>query len=1026
SGFSATHTITIDTTAPTAPSITHIEDNVGTTTGNIAKNGITDDNTPTVRVSLTGTGAEIGNQVKLYNGAKEIGTITLTATTVPAFIDITTNDLADGDYDITARVIDKAGNVGALSVKHTITVDATAPTAPRITSVTDNVEEITGSIADGGTTNDNTPTVRVSLTGTGADVGSTVKLYNGTNEIGTATFTTTVPAFIDITTNNLADGDYDITARVIDKAGNVGAFSATHEITIDTEAPTKPNIVRIIDDVGSITDDVGKNGYTDDNEPTVRVNIAGTDAESGDKVRLYTAETLTPHKEKTLDATDISNNYIDITTSILLDGPYRINARIIDKAGNLGDRSALHVITVDTVDPTVVISRDGTEVAIKAGKKETLIFTLGDPSENFIQDDITVTIGGNIVAHEGILKDFQTVSPRMYKVDFHPSAGIKGKVEFSVAKDKFTDAAGNQNEQSSIFELNVDTMAPSISIAVSEADKELAKGETATVIFTFDEQPYNIDTNDALTIVGNSKFEVTGGTLSNIVISGASKNIYTATFTPTNAEGSASIVVQNDAFQNDAGNKNVDQSDDNNKIVFKVDTVSPTVDISSNTNQLKRDQDMTITFSLNEVLNDFTLDDITIDLVDKDGVTIANDGVLTGFAVNANDPTEYTATLSVKENKRDTIKISISIAQGAFKDVLGNDNVASNNTLEINVDAIRPIARIITTVKAVKSGGTDIKIESSETGDAYLVAWRFTRAEIVSALDRAIDLETRDPTEVKKINVTAGEEASIAVTGLKDGTYQLFTVDGFGNVSEALPIGNSINIDNSAPTIGLVTPAWGAELSSREAQDAQTVTITITDMNIIGQEVTFGLNSKIYKGNVDSSNQAKITIASADLQVLPTGDYAYTINVTDIAGNIATEKTGSFTVAKEQLFIVGTGGSTRLITFYFDGVVTSFAEEDIKVENGSLVFGTLQKINGTNNYTVEVTQNTNGGTHKNIAITVAAGSFQIDSDRNTDTVKNITSLDDLSQLVADGFDFVNFNTSHADTAVRAFQGAVSF
>jgi len=703
----------------------------------------------------------------------------------------------------------------------------------------DNATEITGDIANGGITNDPTPTVRVSLTGTGADVGNTVKLYNGAKEIGTATLDATVPAFIDITTNGLADGDYGITARVIDKAGNVGVRSDTYEITIDTKAPNQPSIVRIIDDVGSITDDVGKNGYTDDNKPTVRVNIAGTDAESGDKVRLYTqANTLVFHKEERLTATDISNNYIDIDTRTLVEGKYDISARIIDQAGNRSLPSTLHTITIDNTPPEVAITSSWSGVAIKSGEKVTLTFQFNEDSKGFSEEDITVTIGGAVNTEDYIFRSFAPVSgsTSMYKVDFFPKNEVKGEVKFSVAGGKFTDLAGNPNTQSTSLALNVDTTAPSISIEVSDVDKELTKDEKATVIFTFSEQPYNINTNNALTIVGNSKFEVTGGTLSNIVISGASKNIYTATFTPTNAEGSASIVVQNDAFQNDAGNKNVDQSDDNNKIAFKVDTVSPTVNIDSKADQLKRDEDMTITFSLNEVLNDFTLDDITIDLVDKDGVTIANDGVLTGFEVNAIDPKKYTATLSVKENKRDTAKISISIAQDVFKDVLGNDNVASN-TLEINVDVILPTAEIITTAAAVKNTATDIKIKSSETGVAYLVAWSYTKSQIAEAIKDGVNLEITNPKKVKKINVIADKETDIAVTGLDDGTYQVFAVDNFGNVSNGLLIGDAIAIDNVSPVIGLVTPNWGAELSTEESQTDQTISVAITDMNIAGQKV---------------------------------------------------------------------------------------------------------------------------------------------------------------------------------------------
>ena len=61
--------------------------------------------------------------------------------------------------------------------------------APSITQVTDDVAPITGTIANGGTTNDSTPTVRVSLAGTGAVKNDTVQLYDGATLLGTVTLT---------------------------------------------------------------------------------------------------------------------------------------------------------------------------------------------------------------------------------------------------------------------------------------------------------------------------------------------------------------------------------------------------------------------------------------------------------------------------------------------------------------------------------------------------------------------------------------------------------------------------------------------------------------------------------------------------------------------------------------------------------------------------------------------------------------------------------------------------------------------
>ncbi|MBA5249579.1 MAG: hypothetical protein FE834_08670, partial [Gammaproteobacteria bacterium] len=390
SGFSATHTITIDTSAPTAPSITHIADNVGDITDNIPNNGKTDDTTPTVWVSLTGIGADVGSKVELYDGIAKIGTKTLTAQDITNnAVGIDTHLTIDRTYVIKAKVIDKAGNPSGFSATHTITIDTSAPTAPSITRIEDDVDPITGNIANNGKTNDTTPTVQVNLTGTGADAGSTVELYDDTTKIGTATLTARhiTNNSVDIVTDLLTNGKtYDIKAKVIDKAGNVGAWSDTYEITIDTEAPTKPDIVRIIDNIGAITTDTPNGGSTDDNEPTVRVNIAGTGAEIGDKVRLYNGLSADEDKRilakasTTLEQTHLDQGYIDITTRTLADNTagkkYDISARIIDKAGNLSSPSAEHSIIIDTSAPTIEVSRVDSDTVILGGRAEiTFQFT---------------------------------------------------------------------------------------------------------------------------------------------------------------------------------------------------------------------------------------------------------------------------------------------------------------------------------------------------------------------------------------------------------------------------------------------------------------------------------------------------------------------------------------------------------------------------------------------------------------------------------------------------------------------------
>ena len=118
---------------------------------------------------------------------------------------------------------------------------------PTIVSVTDNVSPVTGVVAAGGVTNDNTPTARVSLAGTDAVAGDSVQLYNGSVAVGgpiVLTSTDIANQAIDITPSALSQGTYNFNARILDAAGT-GPASPDYTITIDTTTPTggTPNLV---------------------------------------------------------------------------------------------------------------------------------------------------------------------------------------------------------------------------------------------------------------------------------------------------------------------------------------------------------------------------------------------------------------------------------------------------------------------------------------------------------------------------------------------------------------------------------------------------------------------------------------------------------------------------------------------------------------------------------------------------------------------------------------------------------------
>ena len=70
---STPYALIIDTTAPKAPVITAVNDDVGSKQGLVANNGATDDTTP----SIVGTGAKAGETIQVFDGATLLGTTTV-------------------------------------------------------------------------------------------------------------------------------------------------------------------------------------------------------------------------------------------------------------------------------------------------------------------------------------------------------------------------------------------------------------------------------------------------------------------------------------------------------------------------------------------------------------------------------------------------------------------------------------------------------------------------------------------------------------------------------------------------------------------------------------------------------------------------------------------------------------------------------------------------------------------------------------------------------------------------------------
>lgn len=331
-------------------------------------------------------------------------------------------------------------------------------------------------------------------------------------------------------------------------------------------------------------------------------------------------------------------------------------------AGALGGTSGSAAAPAsDIVPPTLAVTSD--KSFLSKGQTAKITFTLSEASTNFTLDDVVVS-GGTLSNFSG--------SGATYTATFTPTANSITAGSVSVASGKFSDAAGNVNDDGSetnnTASLAIDTVAPSI--AVTSDKSNLNANQTATITFTLSDAATDFDASDV---------QVSGGTLSNFSGSGTT---YSATFTPAASSTTAGAVsVASGKFSNAAGNQNTDGSDTNNTLSLTVDTIAPTVAVTSDMGSLSKGQTARVTFTLSEPATDFAQADVAV-----------SGGTLSNFSGSG---TTYTATFTPAVNS--SAAGAVSVASGKFSDAVGNQNADGgdvNNLVTMTVDTVSPVMPI--------------------------------------------------------------------------------------------------------------------------------------------------------------------------------------------------------------------------------------------------------------------------------------------------------------------------------------------
>ncbi|CGB22054.1 Ig domain-containing protein [Salmonella enterica subsp. enterica serovar Typhi] len=398
-----------------------------------------------------------------HGGTKEVLTATKDATGNWSVTPIGT--WADGDYTLTVRVEDEAGNEKH-SASLTVTVD-TQITIDVIELVNDN------GIPGDNMTNDAHPQFRVTVPG---DVNEVSLSIDGGVTWVKAMQSATPGVWNYTWPKTVADGDYTLTVKATDNAGNT--VTRTLDFTIDTTLSTPVIVLDSADDSG-----VHGDNMTNRTQPTFALQHIDDDA-----VRV-TVSVEHGGVTTTFDATKDAGGWTFTPTGAWADGDYTLSVSVEDKAGNTSHSASL-TVTVDT------------QIAIN---NIELVNDSGIPNDNLTNNvrphfQVTVPTDVNVVrlSIDGGKTWFnatQSATPGVWDYIW-PDDVADGGYTLTV---EATDEAGNKATQTLDFTIDTTLSVPTLSL--DSADDSGIAGDNITSVKTPGFTLNNIDTDVSRVIV---------------------------------------------------------------------------------------------------------------------------------------------------------------------------------------------------------------------------------------------------------------------------------------------------------------------------------------------------------------------------------------------------------------------------------------------------------------------------------------------------------------------------------------------